>query len=194
MIQDGYIVPPNLVTVEFDEVASGKYPAEVDINNLIQSIEDHELNTVLVSCKNTTQLYHVSTSERFTSYCDDNSYTVYTISSKYGCIINGDKVPRNDFMTHMKNNTGRYVVFHVSILCEGINLPKLEGLVLLKKLNTIKLVQSIGRVLRLDEGKTEGKVVLPAYSKYLQKSEKFTVNLVTRVYEDGQTPIEFIRR
>lgn len=194
MIYDGYIVPPNLITIKSDTVADGKYPAEVDINNLIKSITSNELNTVLVSCKNTTQLYHVSTSERFTTFCTDNDYTIYTISSKYGCIINGDKVPRNDFMTHMKNNTGRYVVFHVSILCEGINLPKLEGLVLLKKLNTIKLVQSIGRVLRLDEGKTEGKVVLPAYSKYLQKSEKFTVNLVTRVYEDGQTPIEFIRR
>ena len=80
----------------------------------------------------------------------------------------------------MKNNNGKYVIFHVSILCEGINLPKLEGLVMLKKLDTIKLIQSIGRVLRLDEGKTEGKVVLPVYSKYMQKCESFTV-MIDRV-------------
>lgn len=194
MIEDGYIVPPNLITIKSDEVASGKYPADVDINNLIQTIEDNELNTLLVSCKNTTQLYHVSTSQRFTTYCDDNGYTVYTISSKYGCIIDGDKVPRNDFMNHMKNNNGRYVIFHVSILCEGINLPKLEGLVMLKKLNTIKLIQSIGRVLRLDEGKTEGKVILPLYSKYMQKCEKFTVKMIDMVYTDGITPVQLIRR
>ena len=194
MIEDGYIVPPNLITIKSDQVADGKYPADVDINNLIQTIEDNELNTVLVSCKNTTQLYHVSTSERFTTYCADNGYTVYTISSKYGCIIDGDKVPRNDFMNHMKNNNGRYVIFHVSILCEGINLPKLEGLVMLKKLNTIKLIQSIGRVLRLDVGKTEGKVILPLYSKYMQKCEKFTVSMIDRVYTDGITPVQVIRR
>ena len=104
------------------------------------------------------------------------------------------KCRRNDFMNHMKNNTGKYVIFHVSILCEGINLPKLEGLVMLKKLDTIKLVQSIGRVLRLDEGKTEGKVILPMYSKYLQRAEKFVVNMVNRVYTDGETPIQYIRR
>ena len=68
MIDDGYIVPPNLITIKSEEVADGKYPAEVDINNLIASINDNNLNTVLVSCKNTTQLYHVSTSERFTTY------------------------------------------------------------------------------------------------------------------------------
>ena len=194
MIDDGYIVKPNLITIKSDTVADGKYPAEVDINNLIKSISDNNLNTVLVSCKNTTQLYHVSTSERFNRFCGDNDYTIYTISSKYGCIINGDKVPRNDFMNHMKNNDGKYVIFHVSILCEGINLPKLEGLVMLKKLDTIKLIQSIGRVLRLDEGKTEGKIVLPVYSKYMKKCESFTVSMVDRVYNQGITPIQIIRR
>ena len=194
MIYDGYIVPPNLITIRADQVVDGKYPADVDINNLLKSITDNELNTVLVSCKNTTQLYHVSTSERFTTFCADNDYTIYTISSKYGCIINGDRVPRNDFMNHMKNNTGKYVIFHVSILCEGINLPKLEGLIMLKKLDTIKLIQSIGRVLRLDEGKTEGKVVLPIYSKYMQKCEKFVVRMIDTVYTDGETPIQMIRR
>jgi len=194
MVYDGYIVPPRLITIKSEDVVSGKYPADVDINNLIKSINDNELNTVLVSCKNTTQLYHVSTSERFTTFCRDNDYTIYTISSKYGCIINGDRVPRNDFMNHMKNNNGKYVIFHVSILCEGINLPKLEGLVMLKKLDTIKLIQSIGRVLRLDEGKTEGKVVLPVYSKYMQKCESFTVNMIDRVYNQGITPIQIVRR
>ena len=194
MIEDGYILPPNLITIPTDKVVSGHYPAEVDINNLIKCIDESEMNTLLVSCKNTTQLYHVSTSERFTTYCDDNNYTIYTISSKYGCVINDKKVSRTDFMKHMKNNTGKYVVFHVSILCEGINLPKLEGLVLLKKLNTVQLVQSIGRVLRLDEGKTEGKVVLPLYSKYMQKNEKFVVNMIQNVYTEGQTPTQVIRR
>ena len=194
MIQQGYIVPPTLHTITSDDVVSGKYPAEVDINHLINAIDQHELNSVLVSCKNTTQLYHVSTSERFTDYCRDNDYTIYSICSRYGCFIDDEKVRRDVMFRHMSNNHGKFIVFHVECLCEGINLPKLEGIVLLKKLNTIKLIQSIGRVLRLSEGKTDGKVILPQYSKYLTKTQPMVETMMEKVYDLGQTPVEIIRK
>jgi predicted helicase len=94
----------------------------------------------------------------------------------------------------MRNNQGKFLVFHIECLCEGINLPKLDGIVLLKKLSTIKMVQSIGRVLRLDEGKIEGKVVLPEYSKYLKRTHKGVANIMELVYDRGMTPVEYIRR
>jgi superfamily II DNA or RNA helicase len=194
MISEGYIVPPTLHTITVDEVVSGKYPAEVDINQLINAIKSHNLNQVLVSCKNTTQLYHISTSERFNTFCTDGEYTIYSICSKYGCFINDKKVRRNYMMKNMKENTGKFVLFHIETLCEGINLPNLDGIVLMKKLSTIKMVQSIGRVLRKAEGKTEGKVILPLYSKYLTKAETPVMNLMQRVYTDGDTPTEIIRR
>ena len=125
---------------------------------------------------------------------EENDYTIYSISSRYGCFINNKKVRRDKMMNHMNKNTGKYIVFHLTILCEGINLPKLEGLVLLKKLNTIQFIQSVGRVLRLNGGKTEGKVVLPMYSSYLKRMEKGVVNLMERVYTGGETPVSVIRR
>ena len=196
MISEGYIVPPSLHTIstDKDKLVSGKYPAEIDINNLIGAIDEHKLNSVMVSCKNTTQLYHITNSERFTTYCDDNDYDIYSISSKYGCFINNNKVRRDVMFKHMRENQGKFILFHIECLCEGINLPKLEGIVMLKKLSTIKLIQSIGRVLRLSEGKTEGKVILPLYSKYLTKSEPMVMNLMERVYQLGQTPVEIIRK
>ena len=194
MIGDGYIVPPSLHTIQCEDVVDGQYPLEVDINQLINSIESHELNNVLVSCKNTTQLYHVSTSQRFREFANNGRYTIYSISSKYGCFINKKKVRRETMMSHMRNNSGKFILFHVEICCEGINLPNLDGIILLKKLNTTKMVQSIGRVLRLSEGKTEGKVILPIYSKYLKKSENYVTNLMQTVYNDGQTPINKITR
>jgi len=196
MISEGYIVPPSLHTIstDKDKLVSGKYPAEIDINNLIGAIDEHKLNSVMVSCKNTTQLYHITNSERFTAYCDDNDYDIYSISSKYGCFINNNKVRRDVMFKHMRENQGKFILFHIECLCEGINLPKLEGIVMLKKLSTIKLIQSIGRVLRLSEGKTEGKVILPLYSKYLTKSEPMVMNLMERVYQLGQTPVEIIRK
>ena len=194
MISEGYIVPPTLHTITTDQVVDGKYPAEVDINNLITAVSYHHLKSVLVSCKNTTQLYHITNSERFTTFCDTNDYTIYSISSKYGCFINKDKVRRDVMFKHMRDNNGKFVLFHIETCCEGINLPKLDGIVLLKKLSTIKMVQSIGRVLRLDEGKTEGKVILPLYSKYLKKTESPVMRMMEAVYTQGQTPIEYIRR
>ena len=194
MISEGYIVPPTLHTITSDQVVDGKYPAEVDINNLIKAVSDHALKSVLVSCKNTTQLYHITTSERFTTFCDDEDYTIYSISSKYGCFINKDKVRRDFMFKHMRENDGKFVLFHIETCCEGINLPKLDGIVLLKKLSTIKMVQSIGRVLRLDEGKIEGKVILPLYSKYLKKTESPVMRMMEAVYTQGETPIEYIRR
>ena len=194
MISGGYIVPPTLKTIHAEDIVDGQYPLEVDINQLINSIETHELNNVLVSCKNTTQLFHVSTSQRFREFSNNNRYTIYSISSKYGCFINRKKVRRETMMQHMRDNTGKFILFHVEICCEGINLPNLDGIVLLKKLNTTKMVQSIGRVLRLSEGKTEGKVILPVYSKYLKKSEKYVVNLMERVYTNGETPVNKVTR
>jgi len=147
-----------------------------------------------VSCKNTTQLYHITHSQRFTEFCDNNDYDYYSISSRYGCFINDKKVRRDVMFKHMRNNNGKFILFHIETCCEGINLPKLDGIVLLKKLSTIKMIQSIGRVLRLDGDKTEGKVILPLYSKYLTKTEKGVMNMMQRVYELGQTPVEYIRR
>ena len=196
MIKEGYIVPPTLhtITIDKDKIVSGKYPAEVDINHLINAIGEHKLNSIMVSCKNTTQLYHITNSERFTTYCDDNDYAIYSICSRYGCFINNNKVRRDVMFKHMRENDGKFILFHIETCCEGINLPKLDGIVMLKKLSTIKLVQSIGRVLRLSEGKTEGKVILPMYSSYLKKTENSVMNMMERVYELGQTPVEIIRR
>ena len=55
MISEGYIVPPTLHTITTDQVVDGKYPAEVDINNLIMAVNDHHLKSVLV-----LSLIHIS--------------------------------------------------------------------------------------------------------------------------------------
>ena len=194
MIRDEYIVPPALHVVTADSLVDGKYPADVDVTNLIKSVQDHDLNSVLISCKNTTQLFHLTNSERFKTFVNDNGYDYYSISSRYGCFINDKKVRRDEMFSHMRANKGKFILFHIETCCEGINLPKLDGIIVLKKLSTIRMVQSIGRVLRLDKGKTEGKVIVPVYSKYMKRAEAPIMNMMERVYTLGQTPIEYIRR
>jgi len=194
MIDRGYIVPPTLKVIDSEEVVDGKYSQEVDISALINSLTTHQMNSVLISCKNTTQLYHITHSERYINFTEDQGYTTYSISSKYGCFINHHKVRRDVMFKDMRNNQGKFILFHIETCAEGINLPKLDGIILLRKLNTIKTVQSIGRVLRLSPGKTTGLVILPTYSKYLKKSESTLKNLMERVYVEGETPIQNVRK
>ena len=194
MIGNGYIVPPTLKVISSEDVVDGKYNKECDINALIESLTTHSMNSVLISCKNTTQLYHITHSERYLSYSQSEGYTTYSISSKYGCFINDKKVRRDVMFKDMRENDGKFILFHIETCAEGINLPKLDGIILLRKLNTIKTVQSIGRVLRLSPGKTEGLVILPTYSKYLKRTESTLINLMERVYVEGETPVQNIRK
>ena len=61
-------------------------------------------------------------------------YNVMTITSKHGAIINGKKVSRTSFFEQLDNfsNTGqKFVLFHYSILSEGINVHGLTNVCLL---------------------------------------------------------------
>lgn len=46
----------------------------------------------------------------------------------------------------------------------------------------------------IEDGKIEGKVILPLYSKYLKKTESPVMRMMESVYNQGATPIEYIRR
>ena len=69
--------------------------------------------------------------------------------------INGVKVKRNDFITQLKKDgedeTKRMVVLHYDILTEGIDVPGLTGVMLLRGLNKSKFLQTYGRVARLNK-------------------------------------------
>ena len=43
----------------------------------------------------------------------------------------------------------KFIVIHYSILSEGISVPGLTSLVLMRQMNVIEMCQSVGRVLRL---------------------------------------------
>ena len=49
-----------------------------------------------------------------------------------------------------RDKSRKFIVFHYSILSEGINVPGLSHCILLRNLPTIEMAQTIGRVIRTD--------------------------------------------
>ena len=61
-------------------------------------------------------------------------------------------------------------------------------------MNTIDILQTIGRVIRLGKDKTHGKVVLPVNEKYLQKYLKTITHIMSDTFDKGLVPVQFIKR
>ena len=107
-------------------------------------------------------------------YFKSNGYDVMHITSKFGAVING-KVGREEFFNVLQSwggdDTKKFVIFHYSILSEGIN----AGLLTLfcSELPIVEMAQTIGRVIRVHKDDraavAEGKI--PAGAFYLQEKE-----------------------
>ena len=101
-------------------------------------------------------------------------YDVLHITSKYGANINGQKVGREEFFNTLteygKDENKKFIIFHYSILSEGINVAGLTHTIMLRNLPTIEMAQTIGRVIRIHPkdrlAMTEGRVPVGEFELY----------------------------
>ena len=87
------------------------------------------------------------------SQLKDLGFDVLHITSKFGAYVNQTKVNRTTFFNTLKEwgcqTARKFVIFHYSILSEGINVSGLSHTLLLRNLNIVEMSQTIGRVIRL---------------------------------------------
>ena len=153
LIKSGAIVPPKIVPFETrNSTPRDKYNAhEIDADNLrdiIDTFDDSQNNKILVAAPSSRVLGNMLGHTTILEYFKDNGYDVMHITSKFGAIINGTKVGREEFFDTLTNwgqdDNKRFVIFHYSILSEGINVPGLTHTVLLRNLPIIEMAQTIG--------------------------------------------------
>ena len=107
---------------------------------------------ILVSTEGTKEMMTIQRNPEFQSFCRNNNIKFFSFSSEYGAFEDFNEVSnRNDAYDHMvgMRNEEDAILLHIDILTEGIDLPSITGVLLLRHLNQIKLFQSIGRALRL---------------------------------------------
>jgi predicted helicase len=217
LVDGGFIVPPKVVVQQFEMLSKGQIVADVDCENLIQTIDAQEVGKVLICSKATKQIVSLVSQTDFCQQLEDRGFSWMYITSKTGAVIDGRKVNREVFFDTLsawgKDDSKKFVVLHHSILSEGINVSGLEAVLFMRSMDYIGISQTIGRVIRLhkddaeglssgriapgaltDYTKSFGLVCIPVYSSVGISTAKKVQAVVDTVFQQGLPAISVVKR
>lgn len=211
LVKSGAILPPEVSAYEIDiERQKGQFSYENDRDMLINLVDD--LDTVgakiLVAAPSSKIMFNLLTKTNILNEFHNRGYDVLHITSKYGAYVNKSKVNREQFFdtfnTWGKDPNRKFVIFHYSILSEGINVNGLTHTVFLRQLDVIQMAQTIGRVIRLNKDdandiasgkiaagdfqmyrKPSGKVIVPVFKNYGGATIRRLQSLVDTIFVKG---------
>ncbi len=217
LLDSGTILPPKVIPFETDRVRTKYNAHEVDGDNLKDIIRNIDIHSpkILVSAPTTRILWNMLSQTDTQDWIYREGYDIMHITSKHGAYINKKKVGREEFFETLTkwgaDDNKRFVIFHYSILSEGINVPGLTHSVMLRNLPTIEMAQTIGRVIRVhnedrksvDSGvipagkfdlyqKSCGKIVIPQTGKYGDRITRRLQSVVNYIFIEGIPPIAYV--
>ena len=217
LIDSGTILYPKVIPFETDRERTKLNAHEVDSDNLkdiLTNITDNNPK-VLVSAPTTRIMWNMLSQTDIQSWLLEHDYNIMHITSKHGAVSYGKKVGREKFFQTLtdwgKDDTKKFVIFHYSILSEGINVPGLTHSVMLRNLPTIEMAQTIGRVIRIHEKdrvsmkegkipagsyqlyhKSFGQIVIPMTGKYGSRIERRLQSIVNYIFVEGIPPLSYV--
>ncbi|AHB80902.1 RNA-DNA + DNA-DNA helicase [Synechococcus phage S-MbCM100] len=217
LIAAGAIVPPKVVAFETNRTRNKYNAHEVDGDNLKDMFEQLDVfqnPKVLVAAPSSKVLGNMLGQTDILEYFYRKGYDVMHITSKFGAIINDKKVGREEFFNTLQSwgadDSKKFVIFHYSILSEGINVPGLTHTILLRNLPIVEMAQTIGRVIRVHQDdrrdvaegripagafhlykKSEGIVTMPTGYKMGNAIAQRLQNVVNAIFIEGIPPVAF---
>jgi superfamily II DNA or RNA helicase len=219
LIDSGSIIPPSIVIHEQPAVARTKSnAADCDSNTVLEIIDNLDADAgqkVLVAAPSSKIIWGMVAATTMLEELSERGYDVLHITAKHGAYVNKTKVNREVFFDTLtawgKDPNRKFVVFHYSILSEGMNVPGLTHCVLLRNLNIVEMAQTIGRVIRMNaddardiaEGritpgdlgsyrKPFGFVTVPIYGNYGAQIQKRLQAVVDAIFVKGVPPTSII--
>ena len=194
LVSKGYILPPKVLVKQLEMIKVGRPSVEQDAHNLILTVDESDVNKILICARRTQQIVNLVSQTDFCSELKSRGYCWMYITSKTGAIINGKQVSRDKFFKTLtawgKEKGKKFIVMHHSILSEGINVPGLEAALFLRNMDFITISQTIGRVVRTgDIDKRFGLVVVPVYDRVGISTSKKVQAVVDTIFEKGQPAI-----
>ena len=199
LVEQGYILPPKVKVYKTDILQKDEITFDVECNQIIDNIDDHNTKKILVCAKSTKQITGLISYPKFLDELKNRGYSYMFITSKTGAYIDGEKVTREEFFETMRvwgvDNDKKFVVLHHSILSEGINVKGLEAVLFLRSMDYIGISQTIGRVIRKGaKEKTYGLVCVPIYSKVGISTARKVQAVVDTVFVQGEPAISVVKR
>ena len=218
LINKKYLVPPRLhiMTATRKKSLDILTGADKEINSFVDEtiriarLQDGEtrktmpFSKILFACKGTEDVKIIT--ERIEEIKKAMpTHRIFTIVSnrKYGCMINKQKMSRDDFMAELKKDVNA-LVFHYDILSEGIDVDGITGVAIMRNMGTAKLLQTIGRGIRIYKPnpklKREALVSVPVINNdddtkslvsetiLAMRSGGFEVNIEDILFNDERNP------
>lgn len=150
LINKGIIVAPKLHVL--DARSDDSDNSTIDI--VIQSgLAQHNLasllgkSKILFAMKGTDQVKTIEDRIDRIATAFPN-HDIFSITSRNGSRINNIEVERTAFLSQLKTCENA-LIFHYDILAEGIDVSGITGVVLMRTLKQAKLLQTIGRAVRV---------------------------------------------
>ena len=211
LINGGAILPPTIETFPVDTHFTKENAFvhhSLTVINYIDSLTNSDDAKILISVPSSKIMRKMLGNTKLLSDLENRGFEVLHITSKYGAYVNKEKVNRTKFFQTLKNwgeeSNKKFVIFHYSILSEGINVSGLTHTLFLRNLNIVEMAQSIGRVIRLHkedannikEGnlrsgvislyrKSTGYCVIPTHKSYGTKCYKRIKRVVNDIFTEG---------
>lgn len=212
LIAAGSIIPPRVVPYEAETIRTKENAPFVDAENIVgilSEISDCDAPKVLVAAPSTKVIWAMFTESDLLQQLNDMDYTIMHITSKHGAYIDKTKVSREVFFQKM-NEFGadpdkKFIVFHYSILSEGMNVHGLTHCIMLRNLPLIEMAQTVGRVIRMHrddrkaiaEGKMNpgefafykkpfGTITIPVNNNYGDKIARQLQTVVDTIFVKGE--------
>ena len=212
LIDAGSIIPPRIHTYEAKTIRTKENAAYVDAENIIgilNEMDEDSVPKVLVAAPSTRVIWDMFTESDLLQQLNDMGYAVLHITSKHGAYVNKKKVSREQFfetMTEFGNDPQqKFIVFHYSIMSEGISIHGLTDCIMLRNLPVIEMCQTIGRIIRvhkedrkaIQEGKMKagefafyrkpfGTITIPVNNNYGDKIAKQLERVIETVFVKGE--------
>ena len=217
LVRNGYIIPPKVIASQMRLSVKGEDIAQRACEYLLQTIQDNPVNKILICAKATKHIIGLLSQTDFAEQLSEEGYSILHITAKYGAFIDGHKVNREVFFDTLnawgKNLNKKFVVFHYSVLCEGINISALEAVVFMRSMDIVGIGQTVGRTLRLHPQdaagirsgalqagaletytKSYGLVICPTFDKVSKGTAQKVQSVVDIIFQKGDVAISTINR
>lgn len=216
LINNGSIIPPKMeefnLTIDYTKHNAHEANAEA-ILNILDNTDNNQ--KVLVAAPSSKIMWAAISTTTLIQDLTERGYEVLHITSKFGAYINKQKVNREVFFDTLtqygKDPSKKFVLFHYSILSEGINCPGLTQCILLRNLNIVEMAQTVGRVIRMSQTdikaiqagtlqagdlanytKSYGFVTVPTFGRRNAHTVKRLQNVVDAIFVKGVPPTSII--
>lgn len=151
LIAGGYIVPPRLHILHGDALDEGK-----SIVSQVKEIAREQIRLTKPNLGFAKVLFAMSGTDDVKTINDNikelrnefKGYDILTITSNSGARMNGKEMKRSHWIKELSERDN-CLIFHYDILSEGIDVDGITGVAIMRNMGLSKLLQTIGRSLRL---------------------------------------------